>query len=191
MKGSKNLNDVRFDVCWEGDLLPADHADIADTLREAFTNVPGAFPGAVSWAGARPELRVIARVPGGVAGHMALLRRFIRVDDTDLLVAQQGLHAVHPSMQGTGLGRELIVRTADVLRGLGVPFGYENVLPSLVPLHTSSGWRPIPNVVTRYIRNHRPFHSVTADYPALMLQGTSAVEQWPAGHVVSLNGQEL
>lgn len=101
----------------EGELDPAAHGRIASMLRAAFPAYANAFPGRRSWSGARPELRVVAHDPVGVAAHAGVLRRFIQVVDGDRaveqLVAHVGLVAVRPDLQGSGIGRQLGSRVAD------------------------------------------------------------------------------
>src|SRR5919109_2258623 len=102
---------VRWKLCWESALELSDHAELAEFFREtygptgAFNAKP--FEGAHSWAGARPELRLIGYDDRGVAAHLGLLRRFIRVGEIDLLVGELGLWGVRPDLEGFGLNYSL------------------------------------------------------------------------------------
>jgi nodulation protein A len=182
---------VRFAVHWEGELTVPEHRDIAYTLRQAFPNDAHLFPDARSWAGARPELRLVARTEAGVAGHYAVKRRFLRVDGTDQLVGETGLLAVHPDLRRQGLGPQLVDRMNRILTALRVPFGYTNCTRERVKYHEAAGWRELPGVHTCFYLAGRPSKSVTLEYPAVVLPVTAGIEEWPSGTQIQLNGPEL
>nr|CAH04364.1 hypothetical protein [Ensifer sp. BR816] len=106
-------SEVRWKLCWENELQVADHVELAEFFRKTygptgeFNAKP--FEGSRSWAGARPELRAIAHDSYGVAAHMGVLRRFIKVGAVDLLVAELGLYGVRPELERLGIGHSIRV----------------------------------------------------------------------------------
>ncbi|MGY3461479.1 N-acyltransferase NodA [Bradyrhizobium sp. LM3.4] len=114
---------VRWRLCWENELQLADHIELSDFFRKtygptgAFNAQP--FEGHRSWAGARPEIRAIGYDDRGVAIHIGALRRFIKVGEVDLLVAELGLYGVRPDLEGLGISHSIRVMY-PVLRDLGV-----------------------------------------------------------------------
>ena len=190
--GDDALNDgVHFTVHWEGELTVPDHRDIAYTLRQAFSSEAHLFADARSWAGARPELRLVARTEAGVVGHYAVKRRFLRVDETDQLVGETGLLAVHPDLRRRGLGPQLVDRMNGLLTALAVPFGFTNCTRERVKYHEAAGWRELPGVRTSFCLAGQPSKSLTLDYPAVVLPVTAGIEDWPIGTLIQLNGAEL
>ncbi|ARO32384.1 nodulation NodA-like domain-containig protein (plasmid) [Rhizobium sp. NXC14] len=125
---------VRWKLCWENELQLADHVELSDFFRKTYgpTGLFNAkpFEGSRSWAGARPELRAIGYDQSGVAAHMGLLRRFIKVGTVDLLVAELGLDGVRPDLEGLGIGHSLSI-VLPTLQELGVPFAFGTVRPEL------------------------------------------------------------
>ncbi len=71
---------VRWKLCWENELELSDHTGLAEFLRKtygptgAFNAKP--FEGGRSWAGARPELRIIGYDAHGVAAHIGAVAPF-------------------------------------------------------------------------------------------------------------------
>ncbi|MBR7836071.1 hypothetical protein KDL01_22535 [Actinospica durhamensis] len=183
---------VRFTVHWEGDLALTDHQDIAYTLRQAFPDIAVLFPKARSWVGLRPELRLLARTEAGVVGHYAMARRFIQVDQTDQLVGETGLLAVHPDLHcPRDMRTRLLHRMGLILGELGVPFGFTNLSGDLVEAYLAAGWHVLHGVRTRLCLARGPSRPVTLDYPAVALPVAERIEQWPPGTLIRLNGPEL
>ncbi|MGY3116476.1 hypothetical protein ACVWXQ_000411 [Bradyrhizobium sp. S3.14.4] len=104
---------VRWRLCWENELQIADHIELSDFFRKTygptgeFNAKP--FEGHRSWAGARPEIRAIGYDDRGVAIHIGALRRFIKVGEVDLLVAELGLYGVRPDLEGLGISHSIRV----------------------------------------------------------------------------------
>jgi nodulation protein A len=182
---------VQYATLWESGLTPQQHREISYVLRTAYRN-DALFPGPRSWAGVRPELRVIATTSVGVVGHLAVKRHFIRVDGVDQLVAETGLWAVHPDVQGQGIGPALIKRCNEALAGLKVPFGYTNVAHGrALRLRLAHGWHAVEGTRTRFCDLDYPVRLREDDYPAVILPVAARLEDWPQGTLIDLNGHEL
>ncbi|ARO32378.1 nodulation protein NodA 1 (plasmid) [Rhizobium sp. NXC14] len=127
-------SDVRWKLCWENELQLADHVELSDFFRKTYgpTGLFNAkpFEGSRSWAGARPELRAIGYDQSGVAAHMGLLRRFIKVGTVDLLVAELGLDGVRADLERLGISHSIRVML-PTLHELGVPFAFGTVRQAL------------------------------------------------------------
>ncbi|WP_018322350.1 NodA family N-acyltransferase [Bradyrhizobium sp. WSM2793] len=193
---------VQWTRRWENELRLADHAELAEFFRKsygptgAFNAQP--FEGNRSWAGARPEVRIIGYDARGVAAHVGLLRRFIKIDGVDLLVAELGLYAVRPDLEGLGISHAMRV-TYPILRELGVPFGFGTVRPALEKHMTRLVERQGLATLMSGIRV-RSTHSDV--YPNLSPTRTEDVivvvfpvgrsrSEWPAGTIIDRNGPEL
>ncbi|AVA24064.1 NodA family N-acyltransferase [Rhizobium sp. NXC24] len=191
---------MRWRLCWESDLELADHVELAKFFRTtygptgAFNAKP--FEGSRSWAGARPELRFIGYDAKGIAAHLGVLRRFIRVGTTELLVAELGLYGVRPDLEGLGIGHSMRVR--PVLQDLGVSFGFGTVPPASRnhidgfghhgPVTLLSGirvWSTLPEA-------HLDKPSTSIDQPlVLIVPAGRPLADWPAGTTITRNGAKL
>jgi nodulation protein A len=189
--GDELSDGVWFTVHWEGDLTLTVHQDIAYTLRQAYPDIAVLFPKARSWAGLRPELRLLAWTAAGVVGHYAVARRFIQVGRADQLVGETGLLAIHPDVHRRDLRADLLRRMGQVLGELGVPFGFTNLASDLIGPYRAAGWHELPGVRTTLCLARGPSRPVTIDYPAVVLPVTAPIEQWPPGTLIRLNGPEL
>jgi len=192
---------VRWKLCWENELELSDHTELAEFLRKtygptgAFNAEP--FEGGHSWAGARPELRVIGYDAHGVAAHMGLLRRFIRVGDADLLVAELGLWGVRPDLEGLGLNHSMLVMY-PVLQQLGVPFAFGAVRHAL---HNLVGrlCRKGPGTILAGVRVRSTLSDVYHNLPPTRTEDVLVVvfpigrsmNEWPSGTLIERNGPEL
>ncbi|WP_244627583.1 NodA family N-acyltransferase [Microvirga tunisiensis] len=188
-------------MCWENELQLADHVELAEFFRKTF-GPTGAFnakpfEGSRSWAGARPELRAIGYDPRGVAAHLGLLRRFIKVGAVDVLVAELGLYGVRPDLEGLGIGHS-IRALHPVLQELGVPFGFGTVRHALqnhVARFSRHGLATIVSGVC--VRSTLP--DARLDKPSTRIEDVLIVVlpigrsmcDWPSGTVIDWNGPEL
>jgi nodulation protein A len=177
-------------VVAEGDLTLPDHEAITALLARAFPDWDHWYVGGRSWSGMQPERRIVARQGDVVVAHVGVRRMFISVGGHDQLVGVVGLVAVSPSLQGHGLGRELLRRTAAVLDDLAVPFGLLGTGEDRVPFYAGSGWHHLAQTAGW-------FSSFTAEgaglttvddegWLALPVRGTMA--EWPGGEL-RWNGQ--
>ncbi|AYG64290.1 NodA family N-acyltransferase [Rhizobium jaguaris] len=193
--------DVQWRLCWESELELAEHVELAEFFRKtygptgAFNAKP--FEGSQSWAGARPELRAIAYDASGVAAHMGLLRRFIKVGTTDQLVAELGLYGVRPDLEGLGIGHS-IQAMLPVLRELAVPFAFGTVRPALQK-HIERFGRNGPVTVVSEISVRSTLPHARTDLPptrvedplVIILPVGRPISDWPAGTTIDRNGPEL
>ena len=183
----------RIETVWENDLTPAQHAELSAALADIFDTEPGEreqFDGGRSWAGARPEFRLVARDERGIAGHIGFLRRFLRIDDHDQLVAELGLVAVRADLRGDGLGGRLLDASDALLTDLATPFAFLGCKPGAAGFYQRNGWHLV-DVVPRYPSNDSPYE--VRDAPAITLVKAMAqpLETWPAGKAVEWNGLKL
>jgi nodulation protein A len=186
---------VQWSLRWESELQLADHAELADFFRKsygptgAFNAQP--FEGIRSWAGARPEMRVIGYDAHGVAAHIGLLRRFIKIGGVDLLVAELGLYAVRPDLEGLGISHSMRVMY-PALQELGVPFGFGTVRPALEKhLTRLVGRRGIRVRSTQadVYPNLSPIR--IEDVLVVVFPVGRSMGEWPAGTIIDRNGPEL
>ncbi|MFD2345865.1 NodA family N-acyltransferase [Sinorhizobium terangae] len=192
---------VRWTLRWESELQLDDHVELASFFRKtygptgAFNAKP--FEGSRSWAGARPELRAIAYDSNGVAAHMGLLRRFIKVGEVDLLVAELGLYGVRPDLEGLGISHSLRVMY-PVLQQLRVPFGFGAVRHALQK-HVERFGRHVPATVLSGIRVRSTLPDARLDLPPTRIEDVlvvvfpveSAMSDWPTATFIDRNGPEL
>ncbi len=164
----------------ETDLTASDHAALATLLARAF---PSTDMRGRSWCSERPELRLIGTDDddgGAPVAHLAVLRRFVRVGETEVLVADTGLVAVDPSRQGTGLGLALLAEGARVFADLAVPFGFLTTGADRAGFYERGGWRPTPTQLTRTIERDESLQVWTG--PSLHLPLRGGV--FPEGEIV-------
>nr|AIG95682.1 N-acyltransferase [Mesorhizobium sp. STM 8089] len=196
-------SDLRFRRCWENELQLADHTELAEFFRNTYgpTGVFNAAPfeGSKSWAGARPELRLIAYDSMGVAAHFGILRRFIKVGAVDLLVAEIGLYGVRPDLEGRGTSRSLVINALHpTLEKLGVPFGFAAVRHALRK-HFARLGRHDSVAILEGVRVRSTLPDVypdklpTRDEDVLIVVVPigSSISDWPHGTTIDRNGPEL
>nr|CDY73138.1 N-acyltransferase [Bradyrhizobium sp. ARR569] len=193
---------VQWSLRWESELQLADHAELAEFFRNSygptgeFNAQP--FEGNRSWAGARPELRAIGYDARGVAAHIGLLRRFIKIDGVDLLVAELGLYAVRPDLEGLGISHSMRVMY-PALRELGVPFGFGTVRPALEKHITRLLERQGLATIMPGIRVRSAHREVCPDRSPVCIEDVlvvvfpvgRSINEWPAGTLIDRNGSEL
>ncbi|MDA9420897.1 NodA family N-acyltransferase [Bradyrhizobium sp. CCBAU 53380] len=201
-EGASARAQVQWSRRWESELGLTDHAELSEFFRKsygptgAFNAQP--FQGSRSWAGARPEVRVIGRDARGVAAHVGLLRRFIKVGGVDLLVAELGLYAVRPDLEGLGISHAMRVMY-PILQDLGVPFGFGTVRSALEKHMTRLVERQGLATLMHGIRVRStqpdvyPNLSPTRieDVVVVVFPVGSSIREWPAGTVIDRNGPEL
>ncbi|UWU82935.1 NodA family N-acyltransferase [Bradyrhizobium yuanmingense] len=201
-EGASARAQVQWGRRWESELGLTDHAELSEFFRKsygptgAFNAQP--FQGSRSWAGARPELRVIGHDARGVAAHLGLLRRFIKVGGVDLLVAELGLYAVRPDLEGLGISHAMRVMY-PILQEVGVPFGFGTVRSALGKHMTRLVERQGLATLMHGIRVRStqpdvyPNLSPTRieDVVVLVFPVGSSISEWPAGTVIDRNGPEL
>ncbi|ARQ13185.1 nodulation protein NodA 1 (plasmid) [Rhizobium etli] len=192
---------VRWKLCWENELQLADHVELSDFFRKTYgpTGLFNAkpFEGSRSSAGARPELRAIGYDQSGVAAHMGLLRRFIKVGTVDLLVAELGLYGVRPDLEGLGIGHS-IHALSPTLQDLQVPFAFGAVRPEL-RRHVERFGRRGPVTVLSEIRVRSTLPDARLDKPptrvedplVIVLPVGRPMSDWPTGTMIDRNGPEL
>ncbi|MGY4473495.1 NodA family N-acyltransferase [Bradyrhizobium sp. USDA 3364] len=193
---------VHWSVRWESELRLTEHAELAEFFRKsygptgAFNAQP--FEGNRSWAGARPEVRVIGRDAHGVAAHVGLLRRFIKIGAVDLLVAELGLYAVRPDLEGLGISHAMRVMYPK-LHELGVPFGFGTVRPALEKHLTRLVQRQGLATLMSGLRVRSTHPDVYPNLSPIRIDEVivvvfpvqSAISEWPAGAMIDRNGPEL
>ncbi|WP_035696208.1 NodA family N-acyltransferase [Bradyrhizobium liaoningense] len=201
-EGSSGRAQVQWSLRWESELQLADHAELAEFFRKSY-GPTGAFNAqpferSRSWAGARPELRVIGYDARGVAAHIGLLRRFIKVGEVDLPVAELGLYAVRPDLEGHGIGHAMRVMY-PALQELGVPFGFGAVRSALEKHLTRLVERQGLATLMRGIRVRSTLPDVYPNLSPTRIEDVivvvfpvgRSIGEWPAGTVIDRNGPEL
>nr|CCC58419.1 N-acyltransferase [Bradyrhizobium sp. ARR312]CCC58438.1 N-acyltransferase [Bradyrhizobium sp. ARR681]CDY73093.1 N-acyltransferase [Bradyrhizobium sp. ARR218]CDY73122.1 N-acyltransferase [Bradyrhizobium sp. ARR478]CDY73188.1 N-acyltransferase [Bradyrhizobium sp. ARR838] len=193
---------VRWRVAWENELSLADHVELSDFFRKTYGRTgefnAKPFEGDRSWAGARPELRVIGYDAHGVAAHIGALRRFIKVGEVDLLVAELGLYGVRPDLEGLGITHSMRVMYPE-LQKLGVPFGFGTVRHALKEHVTRLLARPGLATIISGIRVRSTLADVYQNFSptriedvlVLVLPIGQSISDWPTGTIIDRNGPEL
>ncbi|APO70236.1 nodulation protein NodA 2 (plasmid) [Rhizobium gallicum] len=194
-------SEVRWRLCWENELELADHVELAEFFCKTYgpTGVFNAkpFEGSRSWAGARPELRAIGYDSNGVAAHMGLLRRFIKVGTVDLLVAELGLYGVRPDLEGLGIAHSIHVML-PTLQELGVPFAFGTVRHELRKHIARFGRHGMVTILSE-IRVRSTLPHARIDLPptrvedplVIVLPVGRSMSDWPTGTMIDRNGPEL
>ncbi|MEJ2864435.1 GNAT family N-acetyltransferase [Actinomycetospora flava] len=177
---------VRWTHHWETALEAPEHRALAGLLARSYPATPTVFSREHSWAGARPELRVLGRRDGRIVAHAAVVRRFLRTPGPSVLVGDVGLVAVHPDEQGTGLGAELMDAVAMTLAELGLPFGFLTCDPDVRPFYRRCGWTPL----AERVRSIRVDDLVEDRRHGMVLPVHRSLGDWPAGSVTR-DGQEI
>lgn len=186
---------VTWTTRWETSLEPHDHEALALLLARSYDSSTTVFTPARSWAGARPELRVLGHHDGEVVAHAGVIRRFLRAPDHDtsdhdasVLVGDVGLVAVHAERQGRGLGAGLMSAVATALARLGVPYGFLTCDPPVRPFYRRCGWTPL---LGHPLRSVRIDHALEDDrHNGMLLPVHRSVADWPSGRI-ERNGQEI
>ncbi|WP_024519940.1 NodA family N-acyltransferase [Bradyrhizobium sp. Tv2a-2] len=201
--GGSIRSQVRWRLCWENELQLSDHFELSEFFRKTygptgeFNAKP--FEGGRSWAGARPELRIIAYDDHGIAGHAGLLRRFIRVGEVDQLVGEIGLYGVRRDLEGLGVTYHGAMRMLHpVLQKLGVPFGFGGVRPALQKHFERLGRYGLATVLSG-VRVRSTLPDVYPGLPTTRIEDVLAVvfpitrlmSDWPSGALIDRNGPEL
>ncbi|MBA1139487.1 MULTISPECIES: NodA family N-acyltransferase [Mesorhizobium] len=194
-------SEVRWRLCWENDLQLTDHAELSDFFRESYGRT-GAFnakpfEGGRSWAGARPEFRAIGYDAQGVAAHVGILRRFIKVGEADLLVAELGLYGVRPDLERHGIGFSLS-GVFPVLQQLRVPFAFGTVRHAMRN-HMERFCRGGVATIVSGVRIRSTLADIYLDLPPTRVEDVllfvvpigSSMDEWPSGTLIDRNGPEL
>ena len=185
------LRHISWESTPENDISPLVHQQLNTLLRAAFPYTVDQFRDGRSWAGARPERRVIGWADGRPVAHTGLLRRFLRVGGQEQLVGEVGLVAVHPDLQGLGAGRALADRTRQALASLELPFGYLNCMDSVLGYYTSAGWIEVSGADTRHYEPDDELTAVVTTARPLILPVAADAVSWPAGPRIERDGTEL
>ncbi|MFB9263057.1 NodA family N-acyltransferase [Bradyrhizobium erythrophlei] len=201
-EGLSMRSQVQWKLRWENELQVTDHVELCEFFRKSygptgeFNALP--FEGGRSWAGARPEVRVIGYDDRGVAAHIGVLRRFIKVGEVDLLVAELGLYAVRPDLEGLGISHSMRVMY-PALKEFGVPFGFGTVRPALQKHITRLlGRQGLATLMSgvRVRSTHPDVYLNLAptridDALLVILPIARSISEWPAGAIIDRNGPEL
>ncbi|GAA4906928.1 NodA family N-acyltransferase [Actinomycetospora succinea] len=173
---------------WETALERPEHDGIVALLARSYASTT--FRRGRSWAGARPELRVLGHQGGEVVAHAGLVRRFLRAPDhdTSVLVGDVGLVAVHPGRQGQGLGAALMDAVAVALDRLEVPYGFLTCDPEVRSFYTRCGWTPLLEHPLRSIRVDQDLEDHRRNGMLLPVRRPAA--EWPSGRI-ERNAQEI
>jgi nodulation protein A len=183
------MTDLTWSVSWETELDGAAHGSLAALLARAYAGQSDRFADGRSWAGARPELRVVARAAGKPVAHAGVVRRFLRTlpEGHDVLVGDVGLVAVDPDQHGGGVGRALMARVVAALVDLDVPFGFVSCGPAVEGFYRAAGWTRLPGVTVHLIDTHH--RTRVDDGPAMVHAAGRPLSAWPAADVFARDGQ--
>ena len=179
--------EVSWARTWEDDLVDDDHAALGALLARCFPRSFTPFGPGRSWSSARPELRWVGSVDGRPVAHLAVLRRFVQVQDRSQLVGDVGLVAVDPDARGGGLGATLLGRCRSTLDELDLPFGFLTCHDRVAGFYARSAWVRVPDP-TRMVRADGRVQTYGGG--SMVLPVRRAIEEWPAG-LIDRNGWEV
>ena len=136
---------MNYELIHEFDVTPEDHIAFSSHIRAAFAE-NSASPGDRSYFFEPPHLRVVCRVDGEVAGHLALFLRTLRVGEINANTAAVGDVSVAKAHRRKGIALELVKRAIRIGETTGLDFlwlaGDQNI-------YAEAGFVAINNVVTR------------------------------------------
>lgn len=190
---------VKVRKYWENELSESDHAELAEFLRSTYGALGNwnadQFPGNRSWAGARPELRLIGYDEHGVVVHMGLLRRMVRIGEVDQLICDMGLYAVRPDAQRSGIGTAGFQEIYPTLHELKVPFGFGTVRFGIrehfEPFTKVSSMTLMDGVRVRSADEKEFTRTCIEEHLVVLLPIEQDITQWPTGEIIDRNGLPL
>ena len=109
---------MNIDIVNEIDLAPALDQEIAALLHQAF----GAEFGGRSFYQQRHHLRLIARIDGAMAGHVALTYRGIGQNGKMIPIIGLAEVATDIAYRGQGVARSLVKKALDIARASAAEF---------------------------------------------------------------------
>lgn len=176
---------------WETSVGDGEHRELAALLSGAFPPESALLTGTRSWVGARPELRVIGRRAGAPVAHAGIVRRFLRVADTDesVLVGDVGLVAVGSGLRGQGVGAALMTAVASALAALDLPFGFLTCGLHARPFYERCGWSGLDRQVLHSIGIRHDVETTRRN--GMVLPVGRPLADWPVAGTLERNGQEL
>ena len=181
---------VGWDWRYETHVGVDEHEAIAALLARSYGSTTDAFTTGRSWAGARPEVRVLGRRDSDVVAHAGLIRRLLWAPDhhESVLVGDVGLVAVDPERQGRRLGAALMETVAATLYSLGLNYGFLTCDSDVRPFYQPSGWT---HLAEHPVRSIRVDHALEADRRnGMVLPVLATLAEWPSGPI-ERNGQEI
>ena len=119
--------------------------------------------------------------------HLAVLRRFLRVEARAVLVGDVGLVAVDPAWQGRDWARNCSAAAARRWTACELPFGYLTCGEHVAGFYATAGWVPVPGP-TRMVRADGRVQVYGGISMVLPVHG--AIDDWPGGQV-DRNGWEV
>ena len=173
---------------WEDDLADDEHDGAGRAAAALLPAVAGRLPGRRE-LGQRPP-RAAAGRPGRAAGRSRTwpcCAGSCSSRPGAQLVGDVGLVGVDPDRRGTGLGAELLARTAAALHALDLPFGFLTCGEQVAGFYAAAGWVRVANPV-RMIRRDRRVQVYGG--VAMALPVRAGMDAWPAGRM-DRNGYEL
>lgn len=182
--------DLTWKLLWEADLTRAEHDSLSALFRRFYPHNAHLFEGGKSWAGARPEGRIVGFRVDEPLAHLGFLRRALRYGDgLSVPIADVGLVGIDPSLQRSGVGVRMLEEATATLRGLEVGFAFLTCREEVVPFYERGGWVLVPGITTRMIG----YDGVTEEYtgPSMALPVTASMEGWPGADVFTRDGLEV
>jgi predicted N-acetyltransferase YhbS len=170
----------------ESALPPALDRGIRELLCECFPPDVEVFSQTRHWHGTAPEYALVYRADNLLSGHVAVVRRTIRVGNRAVPIAGIQNLAVRPSFRGTGLAQALMTEAMDEARRRGVRFGLLFCVPGLERFYRNLGWVRIDAPVTMLDEN-----GATVPIPGKNIGMTLDLsgEPFPAG-LIHLEGRD-
>ena len=128
------------------------------------------------------DVHVLALRDREAHGHAGWARRAIQAGEVTVTVAGTGGVLVSPDARGVGLGRRIMDRVADSMRGTpDVEFGYLGCREEVAPFYESCGWQRISAAEQYIARDGRP--TTQPPGPPLMVLPLRPGVSWPDGPI--------
>lgn len=165
------------------DLTAADLGELRRLFDVEYLDNFGPWDPQQPYGYASHDFHVIARIDDRVLGHVGWARREIDVGHASVAIAGVGGVLVSDEARGTRIGRSLMERAEQSMRGHGgIAFGYLGCREHVVPFYVSCGWKRI-NARERSIgRDGDPVVDESGQ-PILIRPIAASSESWPEGDI--------
>ena len=137
---------MQIDHIPEWQLTSADDDAIADLLSRCFETDFGGR----SYFAQRHHLRLVIREKHKIIGHMALLRRLVRLDDVTFEIVGLAEVATDPDHRGQGIAATLLQAAIAEAR---ITKARHFLLFGTAKLYAAAGFQPADNPI-RHVENH-------------------------------------
>lgn len=178
---------MEFQIILEPEMTPETDRRIRDLLCLCFPADAGTFSTTRAWHGSAPAWSLIAETEGGLAGHVGIVDRLIRVGNEPVRVAGIQNACVAPHHRGKGLGVEMMTNAMAKAAIQGFDVGLLFCVPKLERVYVTCGWSTLPQ--TAILRMDADGSCVPLPAKNIAMCHLLNVDGFPAGDM-HLNGND-